>query len=230
MASYTATLSVSADDGYTTGPPSSSYTNNIVVAYIGNAAGGAYSLYQRWPNVTIPRGSTISAAAVTMRSESLASSTPHLVNISASAEDNAAAPTTYAGAIAKTPTTAVVAWNNLSTASSQYYATPDLATVIQEIVNRSGWSSGNAILLMYRDNGSTSGNTRQWSTADAVLALRPTISITYTEPPPGGNPYKNLRARSGHHTCMRGLRDFSPTLRSARNVIHSRLFGQLCAR
>lgn len=56
------------------------------------------------------------------------------------------------------PTTAQVDWD-LTTgdvwAASMYYASPDIKTIIQEIIDRGGWASGNDIGLVVRNDGGT---------------------------------------------------------------------------
>ena len=47
----------------------------------------------------------------------------------------------------RTPTTAQIAWNQENLGSG-WAVSPDIKTVVQEIVNRSGWSSGNWLLLL----------------------------------------------------------------------------------
>jgi hypothetical protein len=67
-------------------------------------------------------------------------------------------------------------------------ATPDIAAVIQEIVNQDGWASGNALVLIISDDSANPSQGIRCAEAgpgdDAAL-----LSIEYTEapPPPGAN-------------------------------------------
>jgi len=68
------------------------------------------------------------------------------------ADDSAANPSTYAEANAYSLTTGVD-WTK-SSGFTEPMAAPDLAASFQEIVDRAGWASGNAIVALWKDNGS----------------------------------------------------------------------------
>ena len=56
-----------------------------------------------------------------------------------------------------------VDWNLTGSDSwSQYqiYSTPDISSVIQEIIDRDGWQINNDINIIIRDDGSPIGNNR----------------------------------------------------------------------
>jgi type IV pilus assembly protein PilY1 len=82
-------------------------------------------------------------------------------------EDDADAPTSSSQVIDATLTTEYVDWSNIAawTDGSQYDS-PDITDIIQEIVDRVGWSSGNALVLQFRDNSSSSGAYRSLSMYD----------------------------------------------------------------
>lgn len=71
--------------------------------------------------------------------------------IRANAADNPATCTTNADAQGRTRTTANVTWNADTTdfVPENFLTTPDFATVVQELVNRAGWASGNAQLIFF---------------------------------------------------------------------------------
>jgi hypothetical protein len=50
--------------------------------------------------------------------------------------------------IDRTRTTAYVAWDNSGQTDGTEYTSPDLKTVVQEVVSRGGWSSGNGFALL----------------------------------------------------------------------------------
>lgn len=132
--------------------------NSIYFGYY-NLTYGSTNCFMRYTNVTIPQGATISAAYLTHKCYNSLSTTTVNGKISAVDEDNATAPTDYASAEAKTRTTASVNWNNVAawTADANYQS-PSIVTVIQEIVNRVGWASGNALIIYIEDNSSTESN------------------------------------------------------------------------
>src|SRR5262249_28731317 len=70
------------------------------------------------------------------------------------------------------PPTASVAWTPNAWTSGQAgtgQRTPDLSAVIQEIVNRSGWASGNAIALVITGTGARTAFTYDGSTTQAAV-------------------------------------------------------------
>ena len=99
----------------------------------------------RWTALTIPRSATITAAYIQFSAKESQSTTTNLT-LQGQAADNALAFTTATGNISARARTAAgvswapVAWNAGEIGPNQ--RTPDLRSVIQEVVNRSGWVSG----------------------------------------------------------------------------------------
>ena len=133
-----------SDGGFFT----SSYFSSQWQITLGGSA--AYDIFERFRNVTIPNGSTITSAHVSFRSNANESGTIS-ATIYANDEDNPSAPTSYSEANSLTLTSASEAWT-ISDAwvSGTYYNTVDITDIIQEIVNRPGWSSGNAIVVVIK--------------------------------------------------------------------------------
>lgn len=155
----TFTVSASADDGQVTkstssatiptsgwGSPSTSGSNITV---------GAQENYDNWPNyaqhflgffrfqnITIAQSATISSAYFKPYKSSYASVPLVIHGIAA---DNVGAPSAGSDLAASNFTSANVNWTD-SVGSTQQTSS-DIKTIIQEIVDRSGWSSGNAIML-----------------------------------------------------------------------------------
>jgi hypothetical protein len=70
------------------------------------------------------------------------------------AEDNTADYSTDPSG--RTRTSASVLWHGFTqSAFNTYQDSPDISTIIQEIVNRAGWSSGNALGIAIPDDGSS---------------------------------------------------------------------------
>ena len=155
----TFTVSASADDGQVTkstssatiptsgwSSPSTSGSNIIV---------GAQENYDNWPNyakhylgffrfqnITISKSATILSAYFKPYKSSYAS-VPLVVH--GIAADNVAAPSAGGDLAASNFTSANVNWTD-SVGSTQQTSS-DIKTIIQEIVDRSGWSSGNSLML-----------------------------------------------------------------------------------
>ncbi|MFW9899899.1 MAG: hypothetical protein ACFFDY_01270 [Candidatus Thorarchaeota archaeon] len=96
-------------------------------------------------------------------------------------EDTATTPTSCADVVAMNLTTASVNWNNegawtLDTA----YDSPDIKTIIQEIVNRGGWASGNDIQILVMENGSSTGAFRSFSNIDRGASYKAALYIDWS--------------------------------------------------
>ena len=112
----------------------------------------------RFPNVTIPQGATIDSAVIALTASGYSGSNTVNVLIHANDEDAAVAPTTKEAGAALVLTTANVAWAAIGVWQDKtQYDSPDIKTVIQEIVDREGWASGNALMVVLADNSSTAG-------------------------------------------------------------------------
>jgi hypothetical protein len=96
--------------------------------------------------------------------------------------DNAAAFTTSSYNVSsRTKTTASVSWapsswNTVGTAGANE-RTPDIKDIIQEIVNRSAWSSGNSMVIIVTG---TSGSRRCAEAYDGNSSQAPLLHIEYT--------------------------------------------------
>ena len=132
----------------------------------------------RFQNVQIPQGATILDAYVEFTSaEDDSSSTT--VAIKGEDSDN---PSAFASNVndmySRTRTTANVSWSNIPTWSKNgVYQTPQLRTIVQELVDRSGWSSGNSMVLLFE--GSVSNGKRQAYHYDGDSVVAPRLRISY---------------------------------------------------
>ncbi|MBI2967714.1 MAG: hypothetical protein HYY40_07865 [Bacteroidetes bacterium] len=172
---FNGAVSASNDDGYETsgGTTSTGVTaSGLRVGYDG------YYVGLRFQNVTIPQGSTINSASFS--AYYYLSQAGITVNIYGDDVDNASVFTTTSYNISgRTATTANVNWT-FSIASTTWNTSPDIATIIQEIVNRPGWASGNALCLITLETGTTT--TGSWEAWDAPGTNPATITINYTPP------------------------------------------------
>jgi SdrD B-like domain len=120
----------------------------------------------RFTGVNIPQGATITSARVIFTANTVEGTGDAVVcnlTIQGEAADNAAA---FDGAVnfnitGRTDVASSVNWTiNNAWAKGQSDAsttTPDLSAIIQQIVNRPGWASGNALALAFVNVGATNG-------------------------------------------------------------------------
>lgn len=176
MATWSGTIAASADDAAQAPDTSVSITGTVM-----NANSTSQGAGMRWPNVTIPQGSTINSATLTITVVNTSFDDPD-VNIYGQAADNAAAfAATNNNVSSRTSTTAVVTWTASSIGAGAKNA-PDLKTVVEEIVGRAGWSSGNALaLIVWGRSGASLLRWNQYDNGSGAASL----NIDYTEPPAG---------------------------------------------
>jgi hypothetical protein len=187
MATFSATITASADDaqeaGGTVTIDGGALNANSTTGYTG----------MRFQNVTIPAGSTINTATLNVYLTSGSFDDPD-ITIYAEDTDDAAAFTTSANNLSsRTPTTANTVWNAASIGTG-VKTSPDFAAVIQEIIDRGGWTSGNDIAILYVGNDASS--LMRIRAYDAGGGDYATLNIDYT--PGGGTPAaqpKTARAR-----------------------------------
>ena len=179
MATTTASITTTADDGYW-------YVGlagfNQGSVYCGDYF-GAVAAFLRFA-LDVPPGATVTAASLTLTaSAGLASGRPG-TKIHAVAEDDPVAVSGATDADSRSLTSASVSWSPSAWVASTAYTSPNLAAVVQEVLGRPGWSAGNHIMLMWLPVGSPSQRFQavDYSSSAANAA---SLSVTYTPPPTG---------------------------------------------
>ncbi len=130
-------------------------------------------------DIDVPRGATVTLATIQFQSADPATGAASLT-IRAEAADNATVFSGNAFDISSRPTTtAAVSWSppdwlddRLAGLDQQ---TPDLSTVIQEIVDRPGWNRGGGLVVAISGTGSANPVVRQ-DQAGIILSVTPRIS------------------------------------------------------
>ena len=106
----------------------------------------------RWRNINIPQGSIINSAYIRWRSSNTVADPATTVIITGEDEDTCLIFSTLGDYDGRSRTDATVEYNIPATSINVWYDTTDLSSIIQEIIDRPGWESGNAIALF---NGPT---------------------------------------------------------------------------
>jgi hypothetical protein len=109
-------------------------------------------------NIDIPQGATIISANLKIRSYKSRLSDVVYGTIQAEATDDATefGGSRSIGSLAKTSTT--VDWDIYESWSSHtWYTSPDIADVIQEVIDRGGWSEGNSLAILYSTRENVNG-------------------------------------------------------------------------
>ena len=160
-------------------------------AYFGEQAVGL-----RFTGVNVPQGATITAASIEFETDETGSD-PTVVTIWGQAADNAAAFGSGAYDLTGRPLTAasvgwnIPAWNTVN----EKHQTPDLAAVVQEIVNRPGWAANGAVVFLIDGTG-----VRTAESYDGEAANAPLLHIEYTMVAPTPTTSSRRQPRRPHHT------------------------------
>ena len=146
----------------------------------------------RFLNVTIPKNATINSAYLKIKASSDKAADNVKSYIKAEDADNPARFTTKANFLARSWITTKVAWDNIPHWSNgTWYTSPDIKSVIQVLVNKDGWQSGNAAVILWEDwdGRSTSGGTvnRSGYSHDGSATDAPKLEVTWTS---GGETYE----------------------------------------
>lgn len=105
----------------------------------------------RFSNVQIPQGTDIASGYVEFTSSSLQEDTTSLTIYGENSDDALPFNTDSFNISSRPATSSSIPWDNLPIWDNQeLHRTPDLTSIIQEIVDRPGWSSGNAMVIVFR--------------------------------------------------------------------------------
>ncbi len=132
----------------------------------------------RFAALPIPKNSSILSAQVEFTADEAQSEATSLT-LNGQAADNAS---TFAATTnnisARTKTAASVAWSNLPAwVVGTKYQTPDMSPIVQEVVNRSGWASGNGLGLIVTGLGH-----RTADSYDKIGGVAPKLTVVYVAP------------------------------------------------
>lgn len=178
---YQASLSVvetSTDSGDGSFGWASAYFNSSALLYMGCATGAyAFITAFRFPSVGIDK-KTVMSAYLNLRPHSDTSYYSRVRIYGVDADDQAA-PTDYTTINALVETTAYVDWEITASGPTpgKVLTSPNLATVVQEIIDRAGWANGNAIVFKVKDNSSLADTFNGIYNFDNLTNPGPTLTI-----------------------------------------------------
>lgn len=183
MALVEAQISASADDAQENG------SNGVMdLTNLANRPGtGGPNLYGIWRfQLNVPQGATIDDAKLSLYFPNTLQDNVGW-DIQAEYIDDSPAITTTTNNISnRTLTTALVSWvdTNVAGTTAGTYDSPELKTVIQEVVDRPGWAANNYISIIVTG---TSGNPNTW-TYDRGASNAAKLVVNYTASVAGGSP------------------------------------------
>jgi len=188
----------SEDDGYAAGPTDDQHlpADRLIVGMLSSP----YTTGMRFTDVNIPKAAEIREAYLEIHCfDEQARSVE--AQIEAGATDNPG-PFSDSHHIAALPKTASsVLWDHSAPwTADTWYASPDISSVIQEIIDHPEWSAGNSLIIFY--SGRTeSGSWRWFSSYDRAPAgdYAPRLKVTYTlRLPPSITSVAVVEAAVGH--------------------------------
>lgn len=167
-------VSATNDDAEEQAPAGSMYRNSTDLELVDDGS-TAQIVGMRFNDLTVPQGATILQAYIEFETDSTDSGATSLT-IKGEAVDDAVTFGSSANDISDRPTTTQsVAWSpGPWTTTSERHKTPDLSGIVQEIVNRAGWSSGNSMVIVVSGSG-----VRTAESYDGEAANAPILRIEY---------------------------------------------------
>lgn len=172
MTTWSAYITASSDDARQV----SGGTMELTGGYP-NTNGSTVWVGFRFLNVTIPAGSTINSAYINLNI--LAADDPD-VDIYGDDVDDAATFTTSSNNISgRSLTTAKVNWTASNIGVYSRKDSPDIKTIIQEIIDRPGWVSGNSIAILFDSLSSSYINYKAYDSGEGATQYAK-LTIDYT--------------------------------------------------
>lgn len=182
MGSYSKAVTYDVYDAIRAIPNTSTIELNPSTADLGTTSSIGFGIGLRFLDIDIPKNATILSARLFLRNTSGNTNTPS-VYISAENVDSAEnLNISYATFSTRYAThTSQINWTFLSTPTAAILMTsPDISSVVQTIVDRSGWVSGNDMVLFVEDFAERNSTTKsviidEYYGADKL----PTLEIVY---------------------------------------------------
>ena len=165
------------------------YNNNTTVLQLGTVNTDApYNIFVRFPAVSIPRGATITNAYIQFCYAGVVG-TPPTCDLYLEDADSPAAPSSYSDAAGRTPTTETIQITvPTGLAFGDWWNSNDFHTIVQEVVDRAGWTSGNAMQVLIYGPMAAGQNYGSVISYDNDPSSATKLHIEYTEAA-SGNPF-----------------------------------------
>ena len=181
MTIFTTSVAASSDDAQETGGTVLTNGANLNA----NSAGQLSAV--RFTGVTVPPGSTINSAYITVNITSTSYDDP-ITDIRGGGEANPATFNPTASHLTnRAKTSAIVPWNDTGLGVGDEN-TPDLKTIVEEIIAIPGWASGNAMAFYFLGSASSAIRFTAYDNGSGI----PSLTINYTPPSSGGQPRRTV--------------------------------------
>ena len=162
-------------------------------------SGGAQEVGMRFLSISIPPGASITNAYVEFTTILAQSGATDLTFRAEAVDDSTTFAPVASDVSGRTKTTASVAWSTVPAWNTlgETHQTPNLAGIIQEVVDRAGWTAGSSISIFVTGTGARTATSYDGSSAEAPLLhvdfnpgrlSRPPTHSTCGSPPPRTTP------------------------------------------
>lgn len=223
--------SIANDSGRTFTSTGSVSLTSTILSPGSHGSNDEYTAGARFLNVTVPNGATISSATFKLTPQATYNAGSNVIKywVSAQAADNPGTFTTTGGNLNSTNrprTTAAATWTQTSVTVNVAQSV-DITSVIQEIVNRAGWASGNAIVILVDTHAdTTTGEWQDYYAYDHTTGQEPQLDITYSS---GASPSTADTAAGSTTTAATGASTASATASIAAAVATTAATGSSIA-
>jgi hypothetical protein len=181
MPSTITAIQTESDDGdvWTTGPGTGSFDTSGTLL-CGHHVWSSieynnHSTFLRFASLNVPAGNTVTSATLTLQASGIQGSIP-ATRFYAERAVHPTAATSWADFWSRPRTNASVPWAPSSWSGIE--TTPNLAAVIQEVIDQPGWVAGNAIQLFWQPANPPSGASERLI-ADGFTTYVVTLDVTY---------------------------------------------------
>src|SRR6266511_1244090 len=155
----------------------------------------------RFRPLSIPAGATITNAWLQFEVDEVDSVATSVVLRAEAADNSAAVTQTLFGVSSRARTTGSVTWTpppwTVIGAAGADQRTPSLAALVQEVVNRPGWASGNALMLI-----ATGSGRRTAQSFEGKAAAAPLLHVEYVAGTPPANEPPSVSAGADQVTTV----------------------------
>jgi hypothetical protein len=167
-------VSSSSDDGSWWNEPGGFDSSDTYIRFY-DSSGYFYESYIRFININVPQGSVITSAVLTL--VAIESSSSGGFDLWANDVDDAVSPTTQFGADTLVKTTATIRNTTAWTSESLYDI--EVTDIVQEIINRDGWSANNALMFLGEAYSTDYNQGRLAYSYDGDSTKAPVLTINY---------------------------------------------------
>lgn len=172
-------VTASGNDGDTDEGADNANSLTRTILPIGSYSGVAHMFVTRFPSISIPNAETIISAEFSMANNGTydCGSCTLAARLYLEDADTATAPTLTN--MNDLTTTTAYTDIDISSMTADTFVDYDVTTAVQEVIDRAGWSSGNALSVIAVDNGSDYSEWQEPWSYDGSATYAPTLVIEY---------------------------------------------------